>query len=119
MLERLEEPPELLRVDQSGHAGDLLGPVIDEEFTRHDHCHIPGAEMLELGDVLGVGERRSLDEDLTRVEILVNGGAATVFAVGAVEAELSCHGRLPWCVAWSPSASPGLMCPHYSVHPLV
>lgn len=51
--------------------------------------------MLELSDVLGVGQRRAVHDHLAGVDVLVDRRAAGVPAACAVEADVARHVPLP------------------------
>jgi hypothetical protein len=68
-----------------------LGPPVHDQFTRYHDRHLSLSEVPELRDVLGVGERRAVNDDLAGVQIFVHGRAAALAPPLARRLHLTCR----------------------------
>lgn len=94
VLEPLEELSERVQVDDPRVARHVFGPPVHDQFTRYDDGHLTLTHVPELRDLLGIGERRPVNDDLATVRVLVHGRATALAATGAVEAQ-SPHDHAP------------------------
>lgn len=91
VLELCEEPTEAVQVDDLRFTSHVLGSPVHEQCARDHDRDFSLAQVLELGDVLGVCERRAVYDDFSRVEVFVHRGASVVAAARPVEAQPSHH----------------------------
>jgi hypothetical protein len=100
-----------------GSSSRAFGLEVDQRVAGDDDGDLILVQVLQLGDGLGVGDTRSVHDDLACVQVLVHRGAGTAAAAGAVEAQSSRHDRESFRRGDLPIQHHGERLPVYSIRP--
>lgn len=77
MLEVLEHAGERVRIEDAWLGVSVFGAEVDQRVARDHDRHLVLVQVLELGNGLGIGEPRTVHDDLARVQVFMDRRAGT------------------------------------------